>query len=159
AALLTQQGRVVSDLRIYVLAEELWLDVPAVRTEAVRTALERFIIADDVELVADDTWVPLVCIEGPQAAAVLRAVTGTSMEDVPRYASRDVHVSGTLLRVAAATHTGENGYLLFGSPVIVPQLWEQCRSAGAEPVGMEALDVLRIEAGIPWNGRDMDESL
>src|SRR5262245_57426569 len=59
AALLTQQGRVVSDLRVFALDDAFWLDVPAARAEAVRAALERFIIADDVELRADDEWTPL----------------------------------------------------------------------------------------------------
>src|SRR6266478_6974031 len=49
AALLTQQGKIVADLRVYVLAEEVWLDVPAAQTAAVRESLERYIIADDVE--------------------------------------------------------------------------------------------------------------
>jgi folate-binding protein YgfZ len=90
AALLTQQGKVVSDLRLYVLAEEVWLDVP--------------------------------------------------------------------VRLVAASHTGERGYLLLGSPGSGAVLWARCCAAGAEPVGYEALDVLRIEAGIPWHGRDMDET-
>src|SRR5262249_48175988 len=49
AVLLTQQGKVVSDLRVYVLADELWLDTPSTRVSPVRESLERYIIADDVE--------------------------------------------------------------------------------------------------------------
>src|ERR1700693_2456403 len=63
AALLTQQGKLVSDLRAYVLADEVWLDVAATRAAAVRESLERFIIADDVEFAADESWAPLVAIE------------------------------------------------------------------------------------------------
>jgi folate-binding protein YgfZ len=63
------------------------------------------------------------------------------------------------VRVAAVTHTGENGYLLFGHPAMASALWEHCRAAGAEPVGMEALNVLRVEAGIPWYGPDFDDSI
>jgi glycine cleavage system T protein len=159
AALLTQQGRVVSDLRVSVLADELWLDVPAARTANVRDSLERYIIADDVEWVADDSCAPLVAVEGPQADRVLIAVTGEAVTGLPMFAHRELTFDGTHIRAVATTHTGETGYLLFGRPAAGPSLWEYCRAAGAEPVGMEALDVLRIEAGIPWYGRDMDESL
>lgn len=159
AALLTQQGKIVSDLHVYALAEELWLDVPAGRAEAVRAALERFIIADDVEFVAGDAWTPLVGLEGPQAARVLLAVAGESMDGAPLHTHRELRFDGVQLRAVAASHTGENGYVLYGPPALASPLWEHCHAAGAEPVGMEALNVLRIEAGIPWYGRDMDESM
>ena len=159
AALLTQQGKVVSDLRIYVLADELWLDVPAGRAEAVRAALERFIIADDVEFIADDAWMPLVVIEGPHAARVLLAVAGESMEGAAPYTHRELRFDGAQIWAAAVSHGGENCYVLYGPPAAAATLWEHCHAAGAEPVGMEALNVLRVEAGIPWYGRDMDESM
>jgi len=157
AALLTQQGKVVSDLRVYVLPDELWIDVPAVRAVAVRESLERYIIADDVEFSTADSWSPLVAIEGPRADRVLVAVTGESVAELQPFAHRELTFDGTKIRVAAVTHTGERGYLLCGDPTAGARLWEHCRAAGAEPVGMEALDVLRVEAGIPWHGRDFDD--
>ena len=158
AALLTQQGKVVSDLRIYALADELWLDVPAARATAVRESLERYVVADDVEFVAAEPWTPLVVLEGPLAARTLVAVTGESLAPVPSLAHREVDFDGTPLRVVAATHGGEAGFMLCGDNAVGGTLWEHCRAAGAEPVGMEALNVLRLEAGIPWHGWDMDET-
>jgi folate-binding protein YgfZ len=158
AALLTQQGKVVSDLRIYALADELWLDVPATRLTAIRESLERFIVADDVEFASQDAWAALVAVEGPHAARVLIGVTGESVAALRAYGHREVSFEGSRLRVVAASHGGEPGYVLFGSPEVGGLLWEHCRAAGAEPVGMEALNVLRVEAGIPWHGQDMDES-
>jgi folate-binding protein YgfZ len=157
AAFLTQQGRVVADLRIYALPEELWLDTPAQCAPTLRAGLERYIIADDVEF-AEPTLAPLIAVEGPLAARTLLGLLGESLEGMELYGHRDVIFDGTHVRVVAATHTGESGYLVFGEPGTTAQLWERCRAAGAEPVGMAALDVLRIEAGIPWYGRDMDES-
>ena len=159
AALLTQQGKIVSDLRVFVLPEELWIDTPAARTATVRESLERYIIADDVEFVTDETWAPLVALEGPQAREVLRALTSEDVEDAQPFRHRDISFNGGRLRVAAVSHTGERGYLLFGPPGFGGALWERCRAAGAEPVGMEALDVLRVEAGIPWYGGDMSEAM
>jgi folate-binding protein YgfZ len=158
AALLTQQGKVVSDLRVYVLADEVWLDVPSARTATVRESLERFIIADDVEFASDTGWAPLVAIEGPQAERVLVGVTGESIAGVQPYTHRALTFDGTVVRVVAATHSGERGYLLLGDLAAGARLWKHCRAAGAEPVGMEALDVLRVEAGVPWYGRDFDDT-
>ena len=158
AALLTQQGKLVSDLRIYALADELWLDVPEARAGAVRENLQRYIVADDVEFVDAVSWVPLVLVEGPLAARTLVAVTGESLEDLQPFAHREVGFDGTRVRVVSATHSGENGYMLCGDGAVSGTLWDHCRAAGAEPVGMEALNVLRVEAGIPWQGWDMDET-
>jgi folate-binding protein YgfZ len=158
AALLTQQGKVVSDLRVYALPDELWLDVPAARAAAVRENLERYIIADDVEFAVEDSVAPLVVIEGPQADRALLAVTGESVTQLAPFGHGAMTFDGVRIRAVVVTHSGERGYLLFGDPVGAPNLWRHCRAAGAEPVGMEALDVLRIEAGIPWAGRDFDDT-
>jgi folate-binding protein YgfZ len=158
AALLTEQGKIVSDLRIYVLAGEVWLDTPAARAAAVRENLERYIIADDVEFAADPRWAPLVVVEGPRAARTLLSVTGEAVEGLKPLAHRELAFDGTRVRVVAATHTGEGGFLLLGDPEVRELLWQYCLAAGAEPVGMETLNVLRVEAGIPWHGCDMTES-
>ena len=74
AAFLTQQGKVVSDLRVYVLADGLWIDVPSQRWTAVRDGLGRYIIADDVEFSEDGACEPLLALEGPLAARTLLSV-------------------------------------------------------------------------------------
>src|SRR5262249_10924806 len=134
AALLTQQGKVVSDLRIYVTPDELWLDTPCTRMTAVRENLERYIIADDVEFAADDAWAPLAILEGPQAGRVLVAATGEAMEQVKPFAHHAFTFEGSPMRAAAVSHSGENGYLLFGPPELSGTLWQRCCDAGAEPV-------------------------
>lgn len=159
AALLTIQGRLASDMRVYTLAEEIWMDVPAQRLAAVREKLEHHIVADDVEFITDtDLWAPLVALEGPEAFGILATVVGAGMQSLRPFAHHECSFDGSSLRIAAVSHAGEVGYLLFGPPASARGLWVACRDAGAEPVGMEALDLLRLEAGIPWYDRDMDES-
>lgn len=158
AALLTIQGKIVSDLRVYALDDELWLDVPAMRAQPVREALERYIIADDVEFAGDD-WAVLVALEGPHAARAIESVFAARLDGLPAMTHRELTFDGAPVRIAAVTHSGEAGYLVFGQAAVAARLWERCREAGAVPVGMEALDVLRLEAGIPSYGRDMDESV
>jgi folate-binding protein YgfZ len=159
AALLTIQGRIASDMRIYTLAEEIWMDVPLQRVAAVREHLEHHIVADDVEFITDtDLWAPLVAVEGPEASGILATAVGAGVQGLPPFGHQECRFDGASLRIAAVSHAGEVGYLFFGPSASTRRLWEACRNAGAEPVGMEALDVLRVEAGIPWYDRDMDES-
>lgn len=157
-AILTIQGRVVSDLRLLVLADEVWLDLPRSHAETAREHLERHIVADDVELVADENWAPLVALEGPHAVRLALALFGQSLSDLPWLGHRMVDFDGSQVCILRTTHSGENGYLVFGPARVAAWLWERSVAAGAEPVGLDALQALRIEAGIPWMGYDMDEA-
>ncbi|MCK6555747.1 hypothetical protein L6Q96_14415 [Candidatus Binatia bacterium] len=156
AALLTIQGRIVADLFALRLAEEMWLDLPAARVDVVRETLDRYIIADDVELLPAEATAPLIAFEGPEATAVVSALIGGPVPTTA-FAHLPADIDGVTFRIAAMSHGGAPGYVFYGSPSAAAALWERGRAAGAEPVGMEALDILRLEAGIPWYGRDMDD--
>ncbi len=159
AALLTIQGRIVSDMRVLQLADEIWLDLPPGAAPIVRAALEKYIIADDVEFAEDEAWRPLLSIEGPKAARVVVAVLGESFDDLAPLAHREGLFEGHVVRVVAAARSGAAGFVVFGAPEMRGDLWARCCAAGADPVGAEALNVLRIEAGIPWLGVDIDDSV
>ena len=157
AALLTIQGRIVSDLYVYALSDKLLLDVPAQRTEAVHDALDRLIIADDVEF-EQDGIVPLVSVEGPGAADLLARVANARVHDLDLCDHGEITIDGVAVGCVAVGQCGEIGYRLLGAPDSAAALWQSLRAAGAAPVGFDTLNVLRLEAGIPWFGIDMDEA-
>jgi folate-binding protein YgfZ len=157
AAFLTQQGKVVSDMRVYALEDQILLDVLAWRRAALQEGLERFIVADDVELTTSALQ-PLLGIEGPQARAVVGEVLGvTDLPTLP-YSHTRVTFEGAPLLVVSASEAERSGLLLCGAPESAPALFAACVEAGAQPLGTQALDELRIEAGVPWVGVDMDET-
>jgi folate-binding protein YgfZ len=157
AAFLTQQGRLVSDLRVYAESDRLLLDVPTWRRAALEEGLGRFIVADDVELTAADEQ-PLVGIEGPLARAIVGEALGTT--DLPQtaYAHQRLAFESAPLLVVAVSEVEGDGLLLCGPEHIGPALFEACIEAGAQPLGMRALDVLRVEAGVAWPGVDTDDA-
>lgn len=157
AALLTQQGKIVSDVRLYADVDRLLLDVLADRADAVRAALEKFIVADDVELAVRDDEQPLVGLTGPSSGAMLGHALGTTLPSRALLAHQTVAFAGSTLRVVAADEVDGAGYLICGPPALAGDLWQALRNAGAAPIGMETLDLLRVEAGIPRYGVDMDE--
>lgn len=157
AAILTVQGRVVTDLRVFVLDAAVVLDFPVHRRESGLETLERYVVADDVEFV-EPPFVPLVLLEGRTAAAVFAGAFGVAVGTLPRFAHVDFTFAGTLLRVAAVTHSGEPGFLVAGPHAVAAALWERACGAGAVPVGADALEIARVEAGIPLVDADMDET-
>jgi folate-binding protein YgfZ len=158
AAFLTQQGKVVSDLRVYARDDRLLLDVVAWQRTVLREGLERFIVADDVELGTPEDDAFLVGIEGPLARAVVGEAVGVSELPPAPFAHLRTAFEGETLLVIAASEVERGGLLLYGPPRIAPALFDACVEAGAQPTGMQALDTLRVESGVPWAGVDMDDS-
>lgn len=160
ATLLTEQGRIVADLRIYALDNSLLLDVDARIKDKTIEALDRFIIADDVEMEDLGQQQTTLAVQGPLAAQVLEAAGVT-----PNVANDFQHLEATLatapVRLVRVNDTGTDGYEIHVPTEQIEAVWRVLLQAGeplgACPVGLTALNMLRIEAGIPWYGLDMDE--
>jgi folate-binding protein YgfZ len=136
ALLLTIQGRVTADVRVSTADGALLLDVDVRARDALVAALEKLIIADDVELAPSDTV--LVGLEGPGAAEVLARAA------VPA-------------RVLRGGELGAGSVVLHVDPSRVTGVWDALVEAGARPCGMDALEGRRLELAIPRIGLDMDE--
>ena len=159
AMLLNEMGKVVSDLRAYEERERFLLDTLACRTDEVRAGLERFLIADEVELTVLKDDIPLLGLEGPLAGAVAAEVLGVERSTADPLTHRSMAFQGQPLRVIVASEIRGSGVLFAGEPALAAPLLDACCEAGARALGMDALNVLRLEAGVPWAGVDMDESV
>jgi len=155
AAHLDRNGKIVADLRTYATKDEILLDVLAERAEPLRQALERFVVADDVEIEAAAEQ-PLVGLEGPAAAEVLARVAETAAP-AERFAHVVFERDGVPLRLIAASELGRRGFVLAG-PEAQRDAWlERLQQAGALLAGDQALEIVRIESGTPRYGVDMNE--
>src|SRR5947207_12990996 len=74
AALVSAKGRMQSDLNIYILADEILLDFEAGYGATVAQRLEKYIIADDVQVVDVAAQYGLISVQGPEAREVIRAL-------------------------------------------------------------------------------------
>ena len=150
AALLTPKGRIVADLHVLAREQGYWLETSAWALASVVERLERYIIADDVQL-ADVTgafarW----SLEGPEANALL------GVPEAPLGSWRGVELQGIEILAARFGWSGETAWQLF-----VPRARHDDVLAALD-VGVnsdEALEVLRIEAGIPLLGAELDEQV
>jgi glycine cleavage system T protein len=161
ATLLTEQGRLVADLRVYALDSALLLDVDARIKDKALEMLSRFIIADDVEMEDLSEQQVTLALQGPLASQVL-TTAGVSGPLPKVFQHSEGTIGGTSVRVIHADDTGEDGYEILVPRGQAEQVWQALLQAGEplglQPVGLTALNLLRVEAGIPWYGVDMDES-
>ncbi len=157
ATLLTEQGRIVADLRVYAEESAILLDLDTRIKEKTVEALGRFIIADDVEVEDLSAHQVTLAVQGPAAAEVL-TTAGLSSLPERELQHRDATIAEVQVRVIRSDQTGKGGYEFHVPSDRTPVVWQALAQLdGLLPVGHAALDMLRVEAGIPWYGLDMDE--
>jgi len=162
AVLLTPKGRVVADLHVLLRSDAFWLETLRSAVPEVLERLDRYIIADDVELrnISDDF--EQLGLEGPEAMALVEAAADASVA-LSREACADLVIAGVPVVAAAFGWTGERAVQLFvpagrGSAV-AERLAQAAGDAGLVSIGDEALEILRIEAGTPMLGLELDEEV
>src|SRR6266705_2799208 len=151
ALLLTIQGRVTADVRVVALEDALLLDVDVCARAALVEALEKLIIADDVELGEPGEPLALIGVEGPGAARLL-----PDGERLAPYAHAVVTLAGVPVRAQRASEVRGQGFVLHVPAARAAAVWDALVAAGARPCGMEALESRRVEVGVPRIGVDMD---
>ena len=100
-----------------------------------------------------------ISISGPKAKAILGGLDlGIALDDsgFPHMSVREASFDGRAARVARVSFTGERGYEISVPASLGAQLWQRAREAGAAPLGIEALGVLRAEKGFIYVGQDTD---
>jgi aminomethyltransferase len=144
------QGRILSDVVVIAHEDRLWLEVAAGQEEAISQHLKKYILADRVELRPLVDRVPLALV-GPRAAEVL----GEALPPAGDWRHAWANVRGTEVALQRSGRLGTEAYTLWVSSSTVEHLTESLlQDPAVRPVGLEALDVLRTEAGIPRFGRD-----
>ena len=163
AALTTLKGKMEADLNIACLAEELLLDFEPGLTAAITARLERYIVADVVQLVDAAPHYGLLSVQGPAAEAVVRAL-GVFTE-IPAARHGSVKVSDPMLGdlyLVNLPRLNSTGYDLFvpnaALEAVADKLIAAAKPAGGRATGWTACETARIEAGLPRYGADMDET-
>lgn len=160
ALLLTAQGRIVADFHVLLRAADLWLETERSAIRAAMTQLEKFIIADDVRLEDGSVELARLAVEGPRASSILEGLLG---RELATDAWAEVQVADARCLVAAYALAGGAGFQVFAPAQqlsgVRARLLELGHAAGLVEACGEALEILRIEAGVPWLGRDLDASV
>jgi glycine cleavage system T protein len=161
ATLLTRESKVVADANVFYMDDSVRLDLDVRVKDRARAHLEKFLVADDVEIEDLTELETSVGVHGPRSSEI---VSATLVADVPRAAFQ--HVSGTIagatVLVARVDWTGDPGFEVTVARAEGAALWKALLTAGAplglRPAGMAAAEILRLEAGIPYVDVDFDES-
>jgi glycine cleavage system T protein len=163
AALLDVKGHILADLRVYWEPDQVLLETDADLIDKAINVLERYIIMDDVTL-ERLKWCGLA-VQGPRSRALFEGRLEGPLPSLSEFGHLRRVYAGLPLHVARVSSTGEEGYELWlpldDDPGKAKVLWETLLASApglaAVPCGTEALEMLRIEAGIPRYGADFGE--
>jgi folate-binding protein YgfZ len=163
AALVNAKAKMESDLFIYRLADELLLDFEPGLTEKVTTRLDKYIIADDVQIVDVAPHYGLVSVQGPKSASAIEAlgIVPTLPATPLQWVKDNVPDVGDIY-VMNQPRLGTTGYDVFipsaGLGMIADKILAAVKAQGGRACGLNAFEAMRIETGIPRYGVDMDET-
>ena len=167
ATILTHRGKIIADFNVYVLKDMIGIDTAPETTETLFNELDKYIIADDVEISDVTAETGAIAVHGPRSSALVQSVLGINdMTDFPER-HHCFHEADALFNysvVCARTETtGEIGYTLYTSAEALAPLWERLVREGepfnVQPIGWNALESLRIEAGVPRYGAELTDAV
>jgi len=163
ATILTNRGKIIADMKVYVFEESIGIETNAETTSILYQELDKYLIADDVTIEDFTERTGAVGIHGPKSAELLQEVYGFDARSLSEHQGIVHEIDGRWIICVRASETGEVGYNLCTASESMGWLWDTIltkgRAFGAEPVGLTALNSLRIEAGIPQFGAELDDSI
>lgn len=171
AAFPNVQGRLIASVRVVRLKDEgtgksvrpaFLIDTEPATHERVLKTIERFTLAGDFHVTDKTNHTALLSVQGKKAARIVRSVLGEEAAELAtnqalQTRAQQGNMTGDVT-VMRATHTAEDGFDVIVNSDQAGAMWDALLSAGARPVGYDALEILRIEAGLPRYGPDMDET-
>jgi folate-binding protein YgfZ len=159
--LLTPQGHIVAEVETFLLGDRILASSHAMVRERTFATLDKFIIMDDVTLedVTDTTGT--LDLAGPRTAPLLAECGAAGFNAMPLLAHEEIRAGQIPCRVVRRELAGDPAATLIVAREHLAALWrelsERVRTHGGTPVGMEALNSIRLECGAAWFGVDYGE--
>ena len=148
------RGRVLADVYVMALEDRLWLELPAGQETKIREHLLRYQVADRVEVCSLQDMLPVTLL-GPASSSVVEHL---GAQPCALDGNCRATVFGTELHMDRRRLYGLDGTTLWVSASIASEVWKQlAMTDGVVPVGVSALERVRIEHGVGRWGRDFGE--
>lgn len=158
--LLNKEGGIIDDVIVYKEANDRFLWIINAGGREVDVEHLKFLASGKdltIDVLSDST--ALIALQGPKADAVLkRLVTDVNIDNIPYFGYGRGLINGKSAFIMATGYTGEDGYELMISVDDAPMIWDLLtQQPEVTACGLGARDSLRLEAGLPLHGNDIDD--
>ncbi len=161
ATFLDARGHILLDFRLYCAEDCFLADTDADLRDKGANGLRRYIVGDQVSIEPLELYG--LAFQGPQARGLLEKTLHVDLPPMQEFDHFASNYAGFPIRVVRASSTGEEGYEIWIGEKGLLALWGaacgQAPTYGMLPCGFEALESLRIEAGIPRYGQELGEDV
>jgi aminomethyltransferase len=159
-----EAGGILDDLIVYRLKETSYLVVAnASNKDVVFGAFQKRVAGFDTEVRDEsDSWV-LLAIQGPKSVEILGSITSAPLSDLKYYAISEADIAAVDCLLARTGYTGEDGFEIYIPVAAAEKVFDSLMAAGSKfdlmQTGLACRDTLRLEAGMPLYGHEMNESV
>lgn len=101
----------------------------------------------------------MIAVQGPEVEKILASLADNPNEilSTPMFGVVFGEFRGQKLMMARSGYTGEDGFEMVCPNEFAPELWQMLHEAGVEPCGLGSRDTLRVEAGLPLYGHELND--
>ncbi|MCB9870680.1 MAG: glycine cleavage system aminomethyltransferase GcvT [Planctomycetes bacterium] len=164
ALILDADGLTQDDILIYrhPVADEFFLVINAGNTARDLAIMHDTAKGFDVTLLDQTDELGMFAIQGPASQAITQQLTDFDLSSLRYYNWAVTHIAGVAVELSRTGYTGEDGFEVYAPQARTAELWDAFLEAGADhqlrATGLGARDTLRLEAGMPLYGHEIDET-
>ncbi|REK11577.1 MAG: folate-binding protein [Planctomycetota bacterium] len=151
------QGKTLAHVFVFATPDTLVLDTVADQGETLLKHLDHYLITEDVTLTDRSNERRELLLAGPEAEAVLSKACDVEVGE-PRLSHSLAEVAGQAVWVRRVDLTRPGGFLLSVPVAAADAFTATLVESGAVACGLAAFEAARIEAGVPWFGKDITDA-
>lgn len=154
-----EEGNALDDIIFYTLPEAIIVIVNAGNRERIVEHFTKRLAGDLTMEDLTDRWA-MIAIQGPEALAIVSALSDQDLSTMKYYRCGSAMIAGEPTFVATTGYTGEHGFELVFDARSAERMWNLLlrhgKERGLKPCGLGARDTLRLEAGMPLYGHELE---
>lgn len=156
--ILNTEGGVLDDCIVYRYAADSFMIVVNAACATNDFSVLRSRLPETVQLTDISAQTAKLDLQGPESVDILEKALGENFHDLSYFAFRETKFDNAQLIVSRTGYTGELGFELYLPADKAMAFWNLLlEDERVKPIGLGARDTLRLEAGLPLYGHELDE--
>jgi glycine cleavage system T protein len=164
SSILTHKGKMLTYFRVYIQPDTIMLEDVGEIGETTFQALRKFLLYGTKARIENcaENW-GLLLISGPKASHVIQSAFGVDITNLKPVNFVTAQIGGNMALALRTEETGEVDIEILLPTDGLSTAWSSVMAAGTKfgikAIGNHAREALRIEAGIPKAGPDLNEEI